>query len=138
MKLNAYNMRLRENKKMRAILIDVENKQVSEVEISDKNFLMNVYDYLKCDLIDTAIIIDDINSIYVDDEGLLKEQKHFFTFDGRGPFAGNGLISAIDDEGNGVATQLDIEEIRKRVSYIDWTDPNRKPMIEPSWKLFTF
>ena len=51
---------------MKAILIDVKTQEVKEVEHDDT--LQNIYNLVDCRTFD-VVRIDDVNSIFVDDEG---------------------------------------------------------------------
>ena len=61
-------------KKMKAILIDVHNKDIKEIEHDGK--LENIYDLIDCRAFD-LVTIDDVNAIFVDDEGILKDNLYF-------------------------------------------------------------
>lgn len=65
-------------KKIKGILIDVYNKKVEEIEF--ERSLENFYKLIKCDLVTTAPM-DVNNDLVVDDEGLLKNPDHFFSYD---------------------------------------------------------
>ena len=52
---------------VKAILIDVKNQEVKEVE--HDNTLQNIYDLIDCRVFD-SVRIDNVNSIFVDDEGI--------------------------------------------------------------------
>ena len=55
--------------KIKGILIDVEKRQIREVEF--ENELSSYYRLLKCDCVTTALY-DEHHDVIVDDEGLLK------------------------------------------------------------------
>lgn len=108
---------------MRAILIDPVAKTVSEVEyngdyrqidvlLSDKDNGLNVDCF-------TVVSIDDDDDIFVDDEGLLKDPKHFFVWKGYGqPLAGRGLILGHRGDGESIATTLKLDEVRDNVAFV--------------------
>ena len=67
-------------KTIKAILIDVENKQIKEVDLetTSNHFLLSIYEKLKCDCITSACgdLFDRLShSLYVDDEGV-----HIYTY----------------------------------------------------------
>jgi hypothetical protein len=107
---------------MKGILIDVEQKELRMVEINDYK---EIYNHLKCDLF-TMVDADENNSIFVDDEGLLRltNDSKFFLFDTYPqPLAGNGLILGIDHEdGESIDTSLTIEELKDRVKFLNLSD----------------
>jgi len=102
---------------MRAILIDPVAETVMEVEHNGD--YRNIYDLIDCETF-TVVGIDNDDAIYVDDEGLLKDDpKHFFMFSGYAqPLAGKGLILGTDEEGNSVSPIISIEEVIERVTFV--------------------
>tara|TARA_R100001377_G_scaffold80732_1_gene59819 strand:- start:40 stop:351 length:312 start_codon:yes stop_codon:yes gene_type:complete len=100
---------------MKAILIDVINKEVREVEHDDT--LKSIYKHVDCGTFD-VVRIDNLNSIYIDDEGLFVEDQQFFNYviDLRvASLAGNGLILGVDDEGDTIEPTLTLEEVKSSV-----------------------
>lgn len=106
---------------MKSILIDVNNSEVKEVEINDKNVLLEWYKTIGCSLVTTGCYINEHDdAIMVDDEGLLNIGKdtRFFTYEGaHQPFAGNGLVVGTSDRGKTIAPQITIEEVRSKVKF---------------------
>ena len=103
---------------MKAILIDVHTQSVTEVE--HDNTLDNIYDLLDCRTFD-VVRIDEVDSIYVDDEGLFVDDQLFFEYGGDAQsvrLAGNGLILGVDDEGNSISPQTTVEEVEGRVGFL--------------------
>ena len=102
---------------VKAILIDVKNQEVKEVE--HDNTLQNIYDLLVCRTFD-VVRIDDVNSIFVDDEGILKDNLYFQYSGSNGIFqlAGNGLLLGIDDEGNSISPTLTVEDVKDKVRFL--------------------
>lgn len=117
---------------MRAILIDPFAKQVTEVDY--KGPYTNIYKFLTppppYPAVDTFTVIqvDGVNSIYVDDEGLLKQYEGedkelhnmdvFFEWKGyEQPLAGKGLILGVDEEGETIVTTLTVEHVKSMVTF---------------------
>ena len=103
---------------MKAILIDVHTQSVTEVE--HDNTLNNIYELLNCRTFD-VVMIDEVDSIYVDDEGLFVDDQLFFEYGGDAQsvrLAGNGLILGVDDEGNSISPQTTVEEVEGRVGFL--------------------
>ena len=102
----------------RCILIDVEEKTISEVYIGTG--IQPIYDVLKCEMFE-CVYIDNVNTIYVDEEGLLNLTPNtmFFSFEGGyQPLSGNGLIMGTDENtGESVDTTLSVEEVRSKVKF---------------------
>lgn len=109
---------------MRAILIDSEKKTVSEITINDTNTLQEWYKHIDCDLVQVAHYLSDHDSILVDEEGLLKNPSNFFSYYGsHQPFAGNGLIVGVNEEGESVDCDITLEEATLNVIFYS----NRQP-----------
>ena len=102
---------------VKAILIDVKNQEVKEVE--HDNTLQNIYDLIDCRVFD-SVRIDNVNSIFVDDEGILKDNLYFQYSGSNGIFqlAGNGLLLGIDDEGNSISPTLTVEDVKDKVRFL--------------------
>ena len=102
---------------MKAILIDVKTQEIKEVEHDDT--LQNIYDLIDCRAFD-LVRIDDVNSIFVDDEGILKDNLYFeySVSDRVFQLAGNGLVLGVDDEGNSTSPTLTIENVKGKVRFL--------------------
>ena len=103
---------------MKAILIDVYEKEIREVDYDGT--LDFIYFNLACRTFD-VVRVDDVNSIFIDDEGLLRQNQLYFEYSGsNGIFqlAGNGLILGVDDEGNSISPTLTIEDVKGKVSFL--------------------
>lgn len=90
----------------KAIFIDSVNRSIREVTIEGlKDMQMHVGGYIQ-----SAYEWANGDTLYVDEEGMLKPQEHWFRISTRPdqPLAGNGLIVGSDDEGENadVATLL--------------------------------
>jgi hypothetical protein len=102
-------------KKLKGILIDPVAKTLTEV-IHNGNF-RQIYKFIECDTF-TVVQIDEINCIYVDDEGLLNNPRYFFNYKGYDqPLAGRGLVLGVDREGPTIGTNLTIEELTPLISF---------------------
>ena len=101
---------------MKAILIDSKNKEVREVDYSgDYNEIYTLCGF-SCF---TCVDLDDKNTMFVDDEGLINGTEDFFLLDTYGePLAGNALILGMDVEtGASVATTMDTDEVRGETNF---------------------
>jgi len=102
---------------MKAILIGVYAQEV--IEVVHDNTLQNIYDLLVCRTFD-VVRIDDVNSIFVDDEGILKDNL-YFEYSGSDrvfQLAGNGLILGVDDEGDSTSPTLTVEDVEGKVRFL--------------------
>ena len=102
---------------MKAILIGVYAQEV--IEVVHDGTLQNIYDLLVCRTFD-VVRIDDVNSIFVDDEGILKDNLYFeySASDRVLQLAGNGLILGVDDEGNSISPTLTVEDVKGKVNFL--------------------
>jgi hypothetical protein len=102
---------------MKAILINVNERTITEVEVSKKNTLQDWYKLMGVELVTTACYLDNGDSILVDDEGLLKENK-YFTYNGE-VYAGNGLVVGTKDDGESCSCKTNIAVIENTVEFYD-------------------
>ena len=102
---------------MKAILIDVKTQEIKEVEHDGE--IQNIYNLIDCRAFD-LVRIDDVNSIFVDDEGILKDNLYFeYSASGRVfQLAGSGLILGVDDEGNSIPPTLTVEDVKGKVNFL--------------------
>jgi hypothetical protein len=102
---------------MDAYLIDPYQQQVTTVQYNgDYN---QIYALIECDCFDIARINDQGDGIFVDDEGLFKEQQAFFTFKGyANPLAGKGLVLGTNAEGDSVSPKLTLDEVKSKVMFV--------------------
>ena len=102
---------------MKAILIDVYEKEIREVDYDGT--LDFIYFNLACRTFD-VVRVDDVNSIFVDDEGILKDNLYFeySASDRVFQLAGNGLILGVDDEGNSISPTLTVEDVKGKVNFL--------------------
>jgi len=112
----------------RGILIDVENKTISEVEVvrdETGSQLPSIYGHLKCSTFE-VVGYDYENDVYVDEEGLMymnDDTKFFKLKNYPQPLAGNGLIMGYDDEtGENGDTKLSVQEVKEQVSFMSAFD----------------
>ena len=110
---------------MKAILIDVENQTIKEVEVtkdSKGSNLQSMYKHIQCDCF-TTVVYNENNDIFVDDEGLLKltPLSKFFLYKGYPqPIAGNGLIVGINnDNGESTDTNLSVDEVAQKIVFMN-------------------
>ena len=107
-------------KNIKGILIDAEKRTVKEVQVIGD--YKAIYPFLGVGVDCFALVgINDTESIYVDDEGLLKNPRNFILFKGyRGALAGNGLILGSNEEGESISTSLTVEWVKKQVKFADY------------------
>lgn len=105
---------------VRGILIDPVAHTCTEVEHDADNYkdiyklLSDEKHGLKVECF-TCVSIDTGDTIYVDDEGLLKDPEFFFVWrDYPQPLAGRALILGSDDEGETQSAKITLDEVRRR------------------------
>lgn len=101
-------------------LIDPSTKTVTQVPYNGD--YKEISAAIGCEIFD-IVRIDDKNTIFVDDEGLINGTSFsvgMFRFDGDHPaeLAGRGLVLGIDEEGESVSPTWSIEDISRQVSFL--------------------
>ena len=107
------------------ILIDPFLKKVNTVKV--ENDLKDFYRHIGCSMVEIVNLtqyIDNtyVQDIWVDEEGLLKNDQRFFKvhnlpFGHHGVIAGKALMLKCGDEGGTESTTLDIHEVTPRISW---------------------
>ena len=128
---------------MKVFLINAHTRTVEPVCLPDKDRLDTIYKLLDCRLIDVINVGE--NDLTVDDEGLLIEpnrQRYFMYF---GTFdlpqageetarlikivsfrvAGNALFAGYDKNGNMAEPTISIEELRRKIVFMDYSGGQR-------------
>ncbi len=98
---------------MRGILINPFDQTIKEVVYTGD--YREVYSLIDCSTFD-IVRVSDADDMFIDDEGLLKDNR-YFSWSGRN-FAGKGLILGHDDEGETIATTYDLQEVVDRVEWL--------------------
>ena len=94
---------------MKGIFIDPDEQRVYKVDLG-KGELKDFYKLLDCDLID-RVSYNDKNDLVVDDEGLFKGHKVFYSILGvPGQFVGKSVIVDVDFEKGDWTDPIDLDE----------------------------
>lgn len=105
---------------MQAIRIDAVNQQIYSVDIDGS--LESIYEQLDCDLFTCPIVLDNLDTLYIDDEGLLIDDDQykgaFYFKNFNQPLFGHGLIIGTTEEGENANVLSDIKSIEKKVKFI--------------------
>lgn len=103
---------------MKAILIDTVNRTVTEV---DAKGLQDYYRLLNCDMVEVATHLGNEDVLYVDEEGLFKQDTRWFKFKGGSqPYKGNGIVVGTNVRtGNTIACKSDLETIKRCVEFLN-------------------
>jgi hypothetical protein len=107
---------------VRALFINSITKTIEEVEINGLEDLQRlVGGYIA---VGTTLVKDTIeNTVFVDDEGLLKDPNNYFYIKGsHQPFAGNGVLIGTNDEGDSIDTNFILNDITNLVQFLSTSD----------------
>ena len=102
---------------MKALKIDVANRQVVEIEMDGS--LECIYKHIGngCELFSCPVEFENNDALYTDDEGLLQPEMlgGFMFREWRYMLVGNALIQGTDSEGDSVDCLSTPVEIMKRI-----------------------
>ena len=107
---------------MKAILINSEKYEVTEVDLEEDEFgevkIEDISKQLKCNYFDVARIGNG-DAIFVDDEGLLREgvQPAFEHKGYHSLLVGNGVVLGSGSMGESLPPKSTIEEIREAIQF---------------------
>jgi hypothetical protein len=104
---------------MRAIIINAEERTVSEAEIDGS---LKSLQKIVGGLIDPVYpgLEGTDHHCYVNDEGLLNDPQHFFMLkDGHQPLAGNGVMLSTTGDGDEAPCTLPLDWVKERVTFMD-------------------
>jgi len=105
---------------IKAILIDPYARAITEVEHDDS--LASIYALLHADCFDCVRINTVGDVIYVDDEGLYR-QDQFFAYDRYpNPLAGRGLVLGTGSQGESIDPTITVEDLEDKVRWITSQD----------------
>ena len=108
----------KEEKKI--IIIDPVTETVSAGSYSSYEELYDLgnYDTFTVQMVDYNSDTDKGNDLFIDDEGLLKDNQRYFTFTGVGTFAGRGLLIGTDHTtGESIDTYWRLDQVKRAVSF---------------------
>ena len=103
---------------MRVILIDAKNRQLREDFIDDEKTLDGLQEAVGGN-IEVAVQFDDGDCVYVNEEGLFHSNDHWFFVEGaHQPFAGNGVVSCINEAGDTIDARISIDELLPKIQWM--------------------
>lgn len=105
---------------MKAILIDVYDRTVGEVEFDGT--LKGMYGLLRCGIVQPIRLGASATAdfLWIDEEGALKTGVPTFMLEGfRQPLAGNGLVCGNSEEGELADVTLDVEQVFDMITFSD-------------------
>ena len=106
----------------KAIRINVETKSFEYITLGDD--YKEIYGAIGngCDTFCVPISFENQDSMFADDESLLREHDikgGFIMDDWHSPIVGNAIILGTDDEGNSIDCLTKIEDIMNQVTFIE-------------------
>lgn len=103
---------------MRAYLIDPEARTVEAVDY-DGDY-RTIYKLIDAETFDVARVEANGDGLYVDDEGLYREERHWFIYKGYlQPLVGKALMLGVDGEGDSVPPKTAFEDVKRKVVFGD-------------------
>lgn len=104
---------------MKAFLIDPARFVIEPVDIHPDNAAHQIYAHIGCDRFD-AVYLDNHDTLYVDDEGLLKPQHHFIILDGYPqPLAGKGLLLGATPHGDNADAHISLQQLTDKITFME-------------------
>ena len=103
---------------MKAILINPEKKEVTEVEYSGD--YQDIYKLIDCKTFDIVRTSVSNDGVYVDDEGLFAKEQAYWKFDYCNDqphikLVNKGLVLGCNDEGDSIAPESTVDYIKSRI-----------------------
>ena len=104
---------------MKAILIDPKDQTIRTLSYGGD--YMELYQILECRMYECVYPFKNEDTIYIDEEGLLKDSNYSFSIkcdDGRIiSLMGKGLILGTDAEGESIEHKTSLEEVKSRITF---------------------
>jgi hypothetical protein len=103
----------------KVIVIDSEKQRIYEREIERGKSLQGLQEAVQ-GFIELGTTLSNDDDILVNEEGLLKKPKWFFTVEGaHQPFAGNGVVVGRTRNGDSASCKSSMEDIKRIVKFWD-------------------
>lgn len=99
---------------MKAYLIDPFEKSINEVDYSGD--YKDIYKLIDAELFD-VVYMDDNIGVFVDDEGLFKDNQAFFQV-GYAMLAGRGLVLGTDKDGESISPAISLKNLAKKIKFL--------------------
>lgn len=98
-------------------IIDPHTRTVKEAHFRNYPEMKKLTNFA---LLDMVRVDNQMHVVYLDDEGMLKQNQAFFRIPSYPkPLAGRSLISRLDHEGEEVDVLLTLEEVKNMVTFVD-------------------
>jgi hypothetical protein len=107
---------------MKAYLLDTTKQEIKEVQVTDWQDISKLIGN-NCELFTCPIIFENNDTVYCDDEGLLKPFYGGVLFkDYPQPLVGNMLILGSDDEGESKDVEMTKNQIEEKFQWLTKND----------------
>ena len=103
------------SKKIKAIIVDPFLNIIQEAEIEDT--LEALQGAIGDHHIETALYINDKDVMFVDSEGLFREEQQFFVYDEKFPLAGKAVIVGTGSEGETIGATVTALDVAKKIGF---------------------
>lgn len=101
---------------MKAFLIDPKAQSITEVDYSGDHH--DIYRLIDASTFDVVRLYRTGDGAYIDDEGLFKDEQHFWLHcNYPQPLAGRGLVLGVDEDGETVSPSVTLEQLREEVFF---------------------
>jgi len=102
---------------MKAYLIDPVAREITAVEYSGD--YLDIYALIDASTFDVVRLYRNGDGAFIDDEGLFRSNQSFWLHKNYPqPIAGAGLLLGVDEEGESIAPETDIETLRRDVVFM--------------------
>tara|TARA_B100000780_G_C20719638_1_gene286035 strand:+ start:72 stop:419 length:348 start_codon:yes stop_codon:yes gene_type:complete len=115
---------------MKAILINPFNQTIKEAVYTGD--FKEIYDLVECRTFD-CVYLDNVEVLYVDDEGLLQGDTKYFSINGK-VLAGKGLVLGTDADGETIETGLTLQMVKDMVEWMPEGHRETPYMEFTAWK----
>ena len=117
---------------MRGILINPFDTTITEVNYTGD--FREIYDLIGCRTFD-CVRLYETQDMYIDDEGLLKNNQRYFRMTELGAnYGGKALLLSHDDEGETTGTNLDLQMVEDMVEWLPEGHKETPYMEFVAWK----
>ena len=109
---------------MRAIIINPEKKEVTEIQIGSD--YKEIYKAISCDTFSCPVTYDNNDCLYCDDEGLFKPQKGGIIMKNwYYPILGKILILGTNEDGESADAKTDIRFFENQITWLNEAQAER-------------
>jgi len=101
---------------MKAILIDPALHAITEIEYDGS--MQMIYESIDATLFDSVSLNEHRDIVYVDDEGLYKDNAYWRYGEYSQPLAGKGFVLGTNHEGESISPTITVEQLEAQIVFI--------------------